>query len=445
MNCITVKGNRFYRNGQPVLLRGIGVGSWLNLEHYELGLPGWDGQIRKALTDRCPDFMDAFTRSFFTESDAAYLVSLGIDFIRVPVNHHLFWDETASVWRPDGFALLHRLGEICERSGLLFLLDMHTVPGGQNPDWHSECRTGTPEFWHYRVFRDTAAELLRRIAAELKDCDSLLGYDILNEPVIPEVCDEAITDYFLQAVQAIRREDARHLIFLEGDFFAMDFIRIRIPPAEGIALSPHFYPGVWQPEIRNLSRKERRNELSGALDRILRTIPNRNLPLLCGETGFDHLGEDTDFWQGMVEDMLDCLESRGISWCLWNYKDIGPIGLVSPDPACGWMNLCSRISSHWNHHRAEKTGYDIVDAAEAFLGYTLEKEEKYAMQFSIRASLAGCDVRHILLPALAAYSEKDLLRMAEDFRFENCRVYQPLEDVLKQFCRRSSAPPVPCR
>ena len=28
------------KNGEPVFLRGIGVGSWLNLEHFMMGVPG---------------------------------------------------------------------------------------------------------------------------------------------------------------------------------------------------------------------------------------------------------------------------------------------------------------------------------------------------------------------------------------------------------------------
>ena len=118
MKCITAQGNHFCIDGQPVMLRGIGVGSWLNLEHYELGIPGWDGQIRQALSERCPGFMDRFTRGFFTEADASYLVSLGLTFIRVPVNHRLFWDEETNTWLEYSFSLIRHLGEICEHAGL---------------------------------------------------------------------------------------------------------------------------------------------------------------------------------------------------------------------------------------------------------------------------------------------------------------------------------------
>ena len=435
MKCITAQGNHFCIDGQPVMLRGIGVGSWLNLEHYELGIPGWDGQIRQALSERCPGFMDRFTRGFFTEADASYLVSLGLTFIRVPVNHHLFWDEETNTWLEYGFSLIRHLGEICEHAGLYFLLDMHTAPGGQNPDWHSECRTGFPEFWHYQVFRDISAEMLRRIAAELKDCPALLGYDILNEPVIPDGSWDTINRYFRQAVKAVRQEDPHHLIFLEGDFFAMNFSRVEIPDADGLALSLHFYPGVWQSGFQHLPRMKRKLELSSFLESILKTIQDKNLPILCGETGFDHLGEDVSFWRGVVEDIVDCFEERSISWCLWNYKDIGLIGLASPDPEGRWMKMCGKIALQWNHHRAEKIGYETADAAESILGHVLTREEKYALQFSVRAHLAASDVRHILVPCLKEYSEEDLLRMADEFRFENCTFYHPLEEVLRQYCQ----------
>ena len=99
------------------------------------------------------------------------------------------------------------------------------------------------------------------------------------------------------------------------------------------------------------------------------------------------------------------------------------------------MKMCGKIALQWNHHHAEKPGYETADAAESILGHVLTREEKYALQFSVRAHLAASDVRHILVPCLKEYSEEDLLRMADEFRFENCTFYHPLEEVLRRYCQ----------
>ena len=45
------KGKEFYYKGEPILFSGLGVGSWLNMEHFMLGLPGTDAQIRKTFEE----------------------------------------------------------------------------------------------------------------------------------------------------------------------------------------------------------------------------------------------------------------------------------------------------------------------------------------------------------------------------------------------------------
>lgn len=42
------------------------------------------------------------------------------------------------VLKPEGFKWLDRAVNLCAEQGIYTILDMHTVPGGQNGDWHSD-------------------------------------------------------------------------------------------------------------------------------------------------------------------------------------------------------------------------------------------------------------------------------------------------------------------
>ena len=42
------------------------------------------------------------------------------------------------VFKESGFKHLDRVIEICAQHGIYTILDLHTAPGGQNPDWHSD-------------------------------------------------------------------------------------------------------------------------------------------------------------------------------------------------------------------------------------------------------------------------------------------------------------------
>ena len=233
---IYTQGNRFMRNGEPVFLRGIGVGSWLNLEHFMMGVPGWDGELRACLDRYCPDFYKNFTRDFFTEEDAAYIRSLGMNFIRVPINHHLFWNDQQDRINPFGIEQLEKLADACNTHGLYFLIDMHTTPGGQNSDWHSECSTGVPDFWNYQVFRTRAMKIWQDIAFRFHNNAMLLGYDLLNEPVVQPGRIRLLNDFYRDTIAGIRKWDPDHIIFLEGNRFSMDFSKVMRPQRRTMGL-----------------------------------------------------------------------------------------------------------------------------------------------------------------------------------------------------------------
>jgi aryl-phospho-beta-D-glucosidase BglC (GH1 family) len=47
-------------------------------------------------------------------------------------------DMNPRVLKTSGFKHLDRVIELCAKHGIYTILDMHTAPGGQNTDWHSD-------------------------------------------------------------------------------------------------------------------------------------------------------------------------------------------------------------------------------------------------------------------------------------------------------------------
>ena len=45
-------GTEFVLDGQPIRLRGYTLGTWMNLEHFMVGLPGTHTMIRRAFAAR---------------------------------------------------------------------------------------------------------------------------------------------------------------------------------------------------------------------------------------------------------------------------------------------------------------------------------------------------------------------------------------------------------
>ena len=440
--CLGIDGNHFTFRGRSIDLRGIGVGSWLNLEHFMVGLPGLDEMLRNALDAAYPGTMDAFDDSFFTDADAAYLRSLGVNLIRVPFSYRLVWDESTGTPRPKGLSKLRRLADICDRHGLFYLPDLHTAPGGQNPDWHSECETGVPLFWQHRALRVQVADIWRAVAGALKGSKYLAGYDLLNEPVPPERGVDALNEFHRMAAQAIREVDKAHLLFVEGCRFSMDFKDVVLPDPDHSAYTYHFYPAVWEESLSdpNLPEHERRSGFRRAHDAIIATFDGDPGPLLCGETGFElqTLGDAAGL--GMLEAVVDTIEAAGAGWCLWSYKDTGMMGLRSPAPGSAWRALADDVSQSWNHHLDMRRGEDLArQISESWFDGALSLPECYTMQFRLRAALFMPEVEHVLKPALARLSPERLAQLGGDFALERCPARSGYERLLRKRCGAVSA------
>ena len=62
--------------GEPVRLRGVGLGGWMNMENFITGYPATEELQRKALRtvlgeEVAAAFFDRFLEVFFTDEDAA--------------------------------------------------------------------------------------------------------------------------------------------------------------------------------------------------------------------------------------------------------------------------------------------------------------------------------------------------------------------------------------
>ena len=185
MEYLIVNGDKFQSDGNYVQLRGVGLGNWLNLEHFMFGLPGTDAQIRNMLYEvygkqNAIEFWKIYYENYISEKDIEYVASLGLNHIRIPVNYKLFltddFDKSIAIKQID------RLLEYCKKYDIWAIIDMHAVPGGQNPDWHSDNNTGMDNFWNNQDAMNLIVDLWTKIAEYYKQEKTIGGFDIINEP-----------------------------------------------------------------------------------------------------------------------------------------------------------------------------------------------------------------------------------------------------------------------
>jgi hypothetical protein len=250
MKWIHVDGARLAdESGATVVLAGVGLGGWLNMENFITGYPATESLHRAALREVLGEegyhrYFHRFLTDFFDEDDARYLASLGLNSVRVPFSYRHFEDDDRPFeLKEEGFRWLDRVIDLCAGAGLYTILDLHAVPGYQNQNWHSDNPTHRAFFWQHRHFQDRVVHLWEAIADRYRDRSSVAGYNPVNEPADPS--GEVVARFYQRLERAIRAVDPRHVLFLDGNRYSTDFSMFA-EPLPNVVYTAHDYalPGI---------------------------------------------------------------------------------------------------------------------------------------------------------------------------------------------------------
>ncbi|KAH9475452.1 Endo-1,4-beta-xylanase 5 [Psilocybe cubensis] len=367
MSFLKVSGTKLVdEQGNEVILRGAGLGGWMNMENFITGFPGCEYQIREALAEtigaeKSEFFFDKFLEYFFEDADAAFFKSLGLNCIRLPFNYRHFEDDmNPRVLKESGFKHLDRVIDICARHGIYTILDLHTAPGGQNTDWHADHGGHIANFWNHKDFQDRTIWLWGHLAAHYASNPWVAGYNPLNEPTCPPPHTHRLIAFYRSIHTTIRSNDARHTIFFDGNTFASDFTAFEEANVhvewDNTAYSIHDYSPFGFPvsegkgnEVYRGSEEQKRRMRRG-YERKREWMDRRGLCVWNGEWGPVYAREA--FEGGDVEevnrvryrvlqDQLEIYNKDRLSWSIWLYKDIGFQGMVHLPPSTPYTTLFS--------------------------------------------------------------------------------------------------------
>lgn len=440
---IQVVGDHFEMGGQPVMLRGWALGSWMNLEHFMIGMPGTNSMIMEAFAEtygreRAEKFMDTLLFDMVQDKDIRYMKSLGANTVRIVLGYHYFWnDDEPGVMLQRGLEHLDRVIRLCADEGMYCILDLHSTPGSQNTDWHSDNNTGQALFWKYRCFQDQVVWFWDEISARYAGNSWIVGYDVINEPGW-DVTAEQINGFYDRIIRTIRKNDKEHILFLEGTDFGRDFSTLQEVSDSQIAYTVHFYPFVLENNILDpeLDDAKRMDIFTEIFERQLSETRRLRRPVWCGESGYEILDGMEDFYGLLLTHNIGLCEERGISWNLWTYKDARRMGIVIPRADSNWMKLRRRIEKHWNHDWEQKVSMEITH----WIGdrYYMHLDDKlvYELDFRIRSVMHRIAVEQILKPVLREIPWEEIITYPESFLFEQCDRRERTIERLSSFIRR---------
>ena len=311
-NFIEIKGTQFVDStGQEIFLKGFGLGGWLVPEGYMLHIPGFgsptdiQNKISALIGPTAADqFWQKYRHNYVNKKDIEQIAAWGFNSLRLPFNYRLLSPkDQPGVYLETGFAVIDTLIEWCRASNIRLILDMHCAPGGQNAGNISDSDGIEARLWTESANQDRTVDLWREIAHRYAREDVIVGYDLLNEPVLPSGYDgRDLRALYIRITSAIRQVDTTHIVFVEGNWYATDFSYLTPQWDTKLSYSFHDY---WSP-----------SQLS-SIQQYLTIRQTYGVPIWLGESG-----ENSNTW---FYRMIKIFDEKDIPWSWWTHKKLETI------------------------------------------------------------------------------------------------------------------------
>jgi endoglucanase len=295
-------------DGKPLLLKGINLGNWLLPEGYMFKFKNANSprRIQTVINELVGEdegrrFWKTYHQNYITLEDIRFIKQSGFNSVRVPFNYRLFVSDAAPTkLEGEGYQLLDHVVAWCRKEKLYVILDMHAAPGGQTGD-NIDDSWGYPFLFESAESQDLIVNIWRKIAARFRNEPTVIGFDLLNEPIAHHFdvanLNPKLEPLYRKIVAGIREVNRNQLIFLGGAQWDTNF-KVFGPPFDAkLVYTFHKY---WM-EVNK-----------GAIQDYLDFRDKYNVPVWMGESG-----ENTDEW---ISSFRKLLEANNIGWCFWPYK-----------------------------------------------------------------------------------------------------------------------------
>lgn len=488
MNILQTRGKEIIDSkGNKIQLRGTCVGGWMNLENFIDGYPGTEHGIRaavaKVLGEGKAEFMfDRMLDYFFNEGDIKFIKECGATVVRLPLNYRHFEDDKEPFkYKEEGFMRLEQVVAWCEENGLYVILDLHALPGWQNPHWHSDNDRGTSIFWSDGCYQDRTAALWKELARRYKGRGVIAGYNIMNEPCTNNPDGdypfntnekyssdwETMNRVYIRLVKEIRDVDPEHIIFLEGDNYSRLFNGLEAPFARNLVYSSHNYilagfgPGAYPGKFGSYKADLLDDDGYWDRDRQVKEFKAHqgtqytekyDVPLWVGEFGAQYNGPSKEVPDRLraMDDEISVFEEFGAHWTTWTYKDVGVMGWVTLDPKSAYMKLIAPVQEKKKQLGAENfTGRFVVSPAKKEVSKLASLMEEMVddsnldhnsnitcLQLTTLAGYAAGLLQPVYANLFEGMSEEEIDRVMQSFDIRNCKINEGLIKVLKKYMNK---------
>lgn len=239
-------------NYETGTLYGVNLGGWLVLEPYitpsifeafgsnDAYIPVDEYHLTKAYgKDQALQVLSNHWETFYTEDDFAQMKNLGLNMVRIPIGYWAFATLQDDPYVQGQVEYLDKALNWCQKYGLKAWIDLHGAPGSQNGFDNSGLRDQIEwqnHEYYYTLTYSVLGQIAKKYSSSYYD-DVIIGIQLLNEPLGPNLDREKLIDFYNNGYDIIR-DSGDVPVIIHDAFFQQDYSWDNI-------LNTNIDPNVW--------------------------------------------------------------------------------------------------------------------------------------------------------------------------------------------------------
>lgn len=309
---LAVRGSQVVdESGTPVQLRGFNAG---------LDLAGYREFSKFYSQEQLKRKNKVILDHYFGDYDYEHMQNMGVNVIRASLPQWRLLEYAPYQYDDKYIDLIEEKVNQAYGHGIRTILVMNDA-GESSIYYQTDVKEGHPLIlWKDPERRAQVYATWEHLAARFADNPGVAGYDLMNEPQPPSKA--ALHDFYQNCIDAIRKHDPRHIIFMDTKHFPID-LNIAWGGTytdPNIVLETHHYSKNLFQANRNDPhfQFETRRQIQDGLNQLLNHPDRGDRPIYIGEFGV--YMEDGQKGFNWVKNMIDVMNNNGVHWTYFSYK-----------------------------------------------------------------------------------------------------------------------------